>query len=187
MNLPDVLYIRDPPAESVSDTPSKSVDGAEGNNRQVILLWDAFTDPHLKHLDVRVLGVLRGCQWEKPYAEVGRRKLAEWASTSLKHLAQSIRRLKDRGWVKVLASGVRGRGRYQLQAVKFNPSKKRGRRNAIPAETLKAKKELVRCPLCSKLCKQILKVGWCRRCGSDKRVERISERVARRVVGERTA
>ena len=55
---------------------------------------------------------------------------------------------------------------------------KRLHRAKAPAH---AKRELIRCPRCRTLCRQLLKAGYCRSCAWVEKSERISERVSERV------
>lgn len=181
MNLPEGLYIRDTPAESLSEPPVESVTQIKPReNSNVVAPWEVCVDTRLGHLDVRVFLILKGCQRESGEVRIGRRRIALYACSSQRRVAKSIDKLRDAGWVKVLSGKSGQRARYSIASVKWNPPKAAPSKNAAIA----VKRELVRCPKCETRCKQILKVGWCRRCNTNQNIEKISERVTRRVIRE---
>ncbi len=180
MNLPCSIYIPGPPLESPSGPPLESLPPAnEGNERYVNLPWAAGIDPRLKHLDVRVLFILRGSQWTGKPVEMGRRLIARYACAGQKAVGESLRRLEACGWIES-NQGKRGdRARYRVHAVKFAAEvERRPEKVDVP----KVKRVLVPCPVCGVRCRQILKVGWCRKCNWKREVgkvvdEKITERI----------
>lgn len=182
--MPDVSYIRDTPVESVTDTPVESVEARKPReNSNVVIPWEVGVDARLEHLDVRVFMILKGSQRDGGEVNMGRRLIARYACTSQRRVADSIGRLRETGWIKTSGKGG-ARASYHIATVEWNqPS---ARTSNFPERDCskfpEVKRDLVRCPLCAAKCRQILKVGWCRRCNTNKNIEKISERVATRVV-----
>lgn len=172
MNLPDALYIPDTHRESLTDTHRESLEPQpDEKNRWVALQWECGIDARLKHLDVRVLFILKGTQWHDSPVRLGRRKLAQYACTTQRLLAESIERLRKYGWIETFPpANQRDRMGYKVTPVKFNPPKISADEPVKPA---KVRRELVSCPKCGTRCRQILKVGWCRKCNWKREVGKV--------------
>lgn len=134
---------------------------------------EVLFDERINHRDLRVYQVLtyhrRGA-----YACVGERLLAAKSRICRLALREIILKLKDLGHVEIEDSGrPRTRARYFLTAAIF----------AVPqfhdSADQSAWVPLITCPKCKKPCGGLLKVGWCRRCNWDVRVDDRSRRVAR--------
>ncbi len=183
-NLPDALYIRGSAGGPLSGSAGGPLPPiAEGKNRHVTLQWEAGIDPRLKHLDVRVLFILRGSQWTERPIDLGSRKIAKYACAGRRQVTESLKRLHETGWIDVLPGGRGDRARYRVAPVKFAAAKE-----VVPAAGPKIKPkvqhELVSCPICHTRCRQILKVGWCRKCNWKREVGKV---VDARLAQEKTA
>ncbi len=170
--LPNGSSIPDTPVESLSDTPVESLNPP--SERRVTMQWEAAIDARLKHLDVRVLLILKGCQWGNEPVRLGRRKLAQYACSSQRLVADAVARLKKYGWLETFPpTNRRDRMGYKVTPVKFEQSK------VIESGKCKIRRELVNCPICQAKCRQILKVGWCRKCNWKREVGKVAREVVR--------
>ena len=176
-----------PNKESIRVSPEghgfeKSVSPEGHGLRFAMVPWEVGTDPRLKHLDVRVFFVLAGCR-RAAVAKIGMRLIARHACTTTRYVVSSIKRLQSCGYLESQPVGNGSRAHYRLTSAKFSISGKdpigvelstvdvrtRGRGMIRPGELTPT---IIRCPRCSKHCGGLLKVGWCRSCQWDDKVDK---------------
>jgi hypothetical protein len=167
-NLPSIQYLRGchlPPTSGCQATPTPtSIPGF------AMIPADVLTDARLSARDVRVYALLactrRGC-----YASIGRQRLAKYVHADRRGIRASIKSLIGSGHIEERQDG-RQRSRFRLTSEWFS-GKSPGEAEVTPAPDVEAPAELLRCPKCSRSCRGLLKVGWCRSCNAELKVRRI--------------
>ncbi len=144
---------------------------------------EVLFDQRMRHEDIRGYCVMAYFR-DGPKVNTGQRRLAEATGVDRRTMRRIIGRLVEFGHVTVKQSG-KWRADYRLISPLFC---KQFPVNAIVDEQLEeidVKKPVPKiCPLCHKKRRGLMSLGWCRSCNSQKNMERISEKTARRVVRE---
>jgi hypothetical protein len=174
VNLPDV-YINvgtpqhpDEPKTGHPTTPSLGF---------AMVPEEVRRDGRLTHRDLHVYMELAGAR-KGSNANIGERLLAKYCRIDRRGVRESVGRLVEFGHAVIGERGKRKRGFYRLTAALFSGKAVESGGNAMGANEEKGSKlavrrELVRCPVCSTLCRQILKVGWCRKCNWKREVRKV--------------
>lgn len=146
---------------------------------------EVLVDERLSHRDVRVYGLLARSR-RGPFVSCGERRVAFCAKINRRSARASIAKLVDAGYVSREESKHGSRARYRLtsplfakQAAKSGPAEKTAigvELGAVGKQKVAERAQMVKCPRCSKQCKALLKVGWCRACRWDDKVDGRIER-----------
>jgi hypothetical protein len=76
--------------------------------------WSVLSDKMLKHLDVRIYGVLAAYERHGGMVRTGERLLAESVGFSRRYFRQLVQRLAARKHVEIISAGVGSRRAYRL-------------------------------------------------------------------------
>lgn len=140
-----------------------------------ILPREVTTDVRLKHVDVRIYGVLATCR-KGSRVKIGMRLIAKSACTSLGKIGPALKRLSDCGHIEIIRHSFRKRSEYRITYYRFNEEKA----ETCTPKSGKADSDLLSCPRCHSKCRQLLRTGWCRSCAwNDKIRGVVREEIAR--------
>lgn len=123
----------------------------------------SIVDVRIQDKAHRILGLIGACSWREPCAlsfeEIGRA-----VNCSARQAIRHVNSLIDLGYVKAKKVGNR-RNTYSVTAIASKaPITQPETKESAPA------KQQVRCPECRKNRPMLLKAGWCRSCGWQRKV-----------------
>lgn len=158
-------------AKRVSGNPN----GAERFGRHTLV---SVVDGRVCDKAFRVLTLLECCAWDAPI-RLAFEEIAEAVNSSRAQVIRHVKLLETLTYISVKRAHNQ-RNEYAVPGV--TGMKIRGRKLAVAPAEVKPKVELPRCPKCRKLCGGLLKVGWCRSCNFDMKLDRkIDARIDERV------
>lgn len=163
-----------PVCHGLAQTVSPVCHGQKPSSEWARIPWEVGTDDQLKDRDVRVYFALASFTRKRtgPRASAGIRWIAECVHVAPRLVVDSLRRLSACGHLEMLSYKNGQRREYRLTSPVFA---------GVPARTsapiIGSPKSIdraqIRCPHCRKLCRGLLKVGWCRSCNWNGKVRRI--------------
>lgn len=167
------------PAEGHSSVP---VEGhASASLKHSRIPWEVTTDALISHAAVRVYLVMAGAE-RCGRCSIGMRWIADCAHVNVKTVRTSIDALAKYGYIEVTKGSQGKRSEYRLTSAVFG-QKERKAAKIVPAADqmeLKPARAMVICPQCRQRCGGLLKVGWCRSCNLDRRIDHRIEHAARK-------
>lgn len=157
MKLPNLGYIREHPSVAVPNTPRERSGFA-------MTPWKVLTDPRLSHSAIRIYGILAACR-RGAGVSMGTRLIASSGCMSQTTAVEGLKELRESGYAEVAPRKNGARASYRLTYQRFAVEAPDAK--AEPSVEKKPRKELVRCPKCSKRVGGLKRVGWCRACDRD--------------------
>lgn len=147
-------------------------DGAEIFGRHSLV---SVVDERLPDKAFRILALLECCCWDAP-AQLAFEEIEFAVNSSRPQVIRHIGLLESAGYIAVQRSHNK-RNEYSVPGV--TGVRVRGRAvNAVVAPVVKKPepRPTVKCPECSRAVPSLLRVGWCRACNWERKVERIADK-----------
>ena len=176
--LPISILSVSPPVETV---PSPPVETVFDQNRWAKLPWTAICDARLSTRDLRIFAALCAAR-QGQIVTVGVRWLVDSVHIRDAGVLKSLRHLEETGYLTIRSGGAGRRQSYLLRSSLFSSSDSPASdppsqpATQTPSSSPDTPLPLVRCSLCRRQCKRVLKAGWCRSCNADKRIEKAVDR-----------
>jgi hypothetical protein len=145
-------------------------DGAEIFGRHSLV---SVVDERLADKAFRILALLECCCWDAP-AQLAFEEIAFAVNSSRPQVIRHVGLLESAGYITVKRSHNK-RNEYAVPGV--TGVRVRGRAvNASVVAVAETPRPTVKCPECSKSVPSLLRVGWCRACNWERKVERIADK-----------
>ncbi len=186
-SMPCIKYLRGRKVCPTNSISGRTVDPTNSVTFAMVP-GEVLFDRRLRHDDVHGYAVMAYFR-DNARVNTGQRRLAEAAGVSRRVMRRILSRLIEFGYIEIVKKGSgQAQTVYGLKSALF--TKRSTAKPSIGAELgdtpaeekpVSGPRELVRCPLCDTRCRQVLKVGWCRKCNWKREVGKVvDERLIRK-------